>query len=260
MENYYSILGVSEGASIGEIKKAFREQAKHIHPDIAGSGASEEMRRLLNAYEILIDRERRNEYDRSYRRIKKKRDFDYGSFLRERANDNASCAKLVFFDLLHLEEDEAVSVWRKSGALDFKMEKYLDREDWMDCTFILAEELEKRGAYYEAVMLLAQLVREERRRPYFRHFMNDVELFLKEIVRLRLKASVDSEAYLECLESLLDMGFSPQDEARWMRSMAETLIRMGDMGSAERIFREALRRDPGLPNTVQLRRKLNIKR
>jgi tetratricopeptide (TPR) repeat protein len=260
MENYYSILGVSEAASTGDIKKAFREQAKHIHPDIAGSGAAEEMRRLLNAYEVLTDRERRSEYDRSYRRVKRKHDFDYGTFLRERANDNASCAKLVFFDLLHLEEDEAVSVWRKSGALEFKMEKYLDREDWMDCVFILAEELEKRGAYYEAVMLLVQLVREERLRPYFRHFMNDVELFLKEIVRLRLKASVDSEAYLECLESLLDLGFSPQDEARWMRSMAETLIRMGDMGSAERIFREALQRDPGLPNTVQLRRKLNIKR
>jgi curved DNA-binding protein CbpA len=260
MENYYSILGISEGASTGDIKKAFREQAKHIHPDIAGSGASEEMRKLLDAYEVLTDRERRSEYDRSYRRFKKKHDFDYGTFLRERADDSASRAKLIFFDLLHLEEDEAVSVWRRNGALEFRMEKYLDREDWMDCVFILAEELEKRGAYYEAVMLLVQIVREERRRPYFRHFMNDVEHFLKEIVRLKLKSSVDGETYLECLETLLDVGFSSQDEARWMRSMAETLIRIGDIGSAERIFREALKRDPGLPNTVQLRRKLNVKR
>jgi hypothetical protein len=138
------------------------------------------------------------------------------------------------------------------------MEKYLDREDWMDCTFILAEELEKRRCYYEAVILLTVLIREERRRPYFHHFIEDVESFLKEIVRLRLKSSVAPEAYVECLEALLELGFPPRDEARWMRSLAETLIRLGELGGAEAVFREALKRDPGLPNTLRLRKKLQV--
>jgi tetratricopeptide (TPR) repeat protein len=258
VENYYTLLGVSQSAPAEEIKKAFREKAKRLHPDIAGDVAAGEMRKLLKAYEVLSHRDRRFEYDRTFARFTRKYQFDYRTFLREQGNDPESQAKLVVFELFHLEEDAAISAWEAQGGLDFPMEKYLDREDWMDCTYILAEELARRGRYYEAFMLLLRLVREERRRPYFLHFMEDVETFLKELVRLKLRSAVDTGTYVECLQLLLDLGFSPHDEARWMRAMAETLVRMGETGSAARIFREALRRDPGLPNVVQLRRKLNV--
>ncbi|MDR2758094.1 MAG: DnaJ domain-containing protein [Spirochaetaceae bacterium] len=258
MDNYYSLLGITQNASPQDIKKAFREQAKRLHPDIAGAPTAEKMRKLLTAYEVLSDRERRYEYDRAYGRFIDTYHFDYRTFLRERPDDPGNQAKLVFFSLLHLEEEEALAIWRSQGGLDFPMERYLDREDWMDCTFILAEELEKRQCYYEAFMLLIALIREERRLPYFRHFMGEVEIFLKEIVRLKLKPSVDPEIYVQCIETLLEMGFSPKDEARWMRSMAEVLIHLGELRGAETVFREALKRDPGLPNTMRLRRKLQV--
>jgi curved DNA-binding protein CbpA len=258
VENYYSLLGISQTASAGEIKKAFRERAKRLHPDIAGEMAAGERRKLLTAYKVLSDRDRRFEYDRAYSRFSRKYHFDYRTFLREQADDPASQAKLVFFELLHLEEDAALAIWQERGGLDFPMERYLDREDWMDCTYILAEELSRRNRYYEAFFLLLRLVKEERRRPYFKHFMQELEGFLKEIVRLKLRSSVDAETYLECIEALLELGFDPRDEARWMRSAAETLVRMGETGEAARIFREALKRDPGLPNTLTLRRKLNV--
>ncbi|MDL2229945.1 DnaJ domain-containing protein [Treponema sp. OttesenSCG-928-L16] len=261
MENYYSLLGLSQEASLKDIKKAFRERAKKIHPDVvrhAGDEKSvqEKMRRLISAYEVLSDRERRYEYDRAYSRFVGKYRFDYRSFLKDREDDPASKAKLILFDLLHLEEDEAVEVWDSQGGLDFAMEKHLDREDWMDCLFILAEELEKRERYYEAFVLLADIVREERRRPYFRHFMPEVEMFLKELVRLKLRDASDNETYLECLEVLLELGFPKRDEARWLRLMAEVLLRMGESEGARAMLLEALERDPSLPNTVQLRRKL----
>jgi curved DNA-binding protein CbpA len=258
MENYYSLLGVEDNASPQDIKRAFREKAKRIHPDIAGNGDSGAMRKLLTAYEVLSNEGRRYEYDRAYRRFVKAGGFDYRTFLRENAGDPASLAKLVFFDLLHLEEEEALAEWRAQGGLDFPMQKYLDREDWMDCAYILAEELEKREYYYEAFMLFADLIREERRQPYFRHFSAELENSLKELVRLRLKSAVDSETYLECLEILLGLGFPPKDEARWLRSMAETLMHLGRRNGAEAVFREALKRDPALTNTVRLRRKLNV--
>jgi curved DNA-binding protein CbpA len=263
VDNYYSCLGVSHTATPQEIKKAFREKAKLIHPDLAGKrnpqgGAAEEgMRRLLNAYETLSDRDRREEYDRAYGRFVNVYRFDYRTFLREQ-DDGTSRAKLIFFELLHLEYEEALRIWEAQGGLDFPLERHLEREDWMDCSLILAEELEKRGRYYESFMLLVGLVREERRRPYFRHFMPDVEVFLKELVRLRLKSAVDNETYLECMELLLDLRFPPKDEARWLRSMAETLVRMKDLNAAQGIFREALKRDPALSNALQLRRKLNV--
>jgi curved DNA-binding protein CbpA len=258
VENYYNLLGIQQNSSSQDIKRAFRERAKRLHPDIAGKGGEAQMRKLLCAYEVLSDRERRYEYDRAYSRSVKHLDFDYRVFLESQTEDPISQAKLVFFDLLHRDEEQALCVWWAQGGLDFPMERYLSREDWMDCTFILAEELEKRHGYYEAFMLLVRLVREERREPYFRHFMSDIEGFLKELVRLRLKSVVDEETYVTCIETLLELGFSSRDEARWMRSMAETLMHLGKLDAAQRVFREALKRDPALPNVVQLRRKLKV--
>ena len=224
MTNYYGLLELSEDASTQEIKRAFRERAKRLHPDIVGESGAGEMRKLLSAYETLSDRNRRFEYDRAYRRFVGKysgiEGFDYRSFLRERTEDPESQAKLIFFEFLHLEEDEAISIWQRQGALAFQMEKYLDREDWMDCSYILAEELSRRNRYYEAFVVLVKLVREERRRPYFKHFMADLESFLKELVRLHLRRAVeDDETYIECLEVLLELGFSSRDRDRWLRSL-----------------------------------------
>ena len=257
MKNYYELLGVSQNASSEEIKKAFRERAKQLHPDIRGEKGAEEMRKLLAAYKVLCDRNRRFDYDRAYVRFAGKYQFDYRKFLKEK-NDPESHAKLIFFELLHMEEDEALSIWLDQGGLNFHLDYYLDREDWMDCCFLLAEELDKRNRCYEAFVLLLGLVREERRKPYFKHFMEDVENFLKELVRNRLRPAVDPESYLECMEALLDLGFSPRDEARWMRSIAETLVLLGELGNAEKVLRQALKKDPALPNIIRLRRKLSV--
>jgi len=223
MTSHYELLELNENATAQEIKKAFREKAKRLHPDIAGEGAAAEMRKLLSAYETLSDANRRFEYDRVYHRFTEKyrvkQGFDYRSFLRERKDDPKSQATLIFFELLHREEDSAISIWQELGGLDFPLEKNLDREDWMDCTFILAEELARKNLCFEAFVLLVKLVREERRRPYFKHFMQDVEIFLKELVRLRLRKTVDDETYVECLEALLELGFPPKDEERWKRSI-----------------------------------------
>jgi tetratricopeptide (TPR) repeat protein len=256
MNNYYDLLGVQREASTDEIKKAFRERAKRLHPDIAGTGAEEAMRKLLTAYEVLSSPERRFKYDRAYTRFVKNAGFDYRVWLRERGDDPASQAKLVFFELLHLEEDEAIAVWRKNGGINFPMEQYLDREDWMDCLFILAEELDRRQCCYEAFRLLVTVAREERRRPYFRHFMEDIEIYIKALVRLRLRPQVDDETWIECMETLLELGFPARDEARWTRSIAEALRALGDHAGAERCMREALKRDSALSGVKRTRRRL----
>ena len=53
MENLYEILGVVETATQDEIKKAYRQKAKELHPD---KGGDEEMfKKVTNAYDILSD-------------------------------------------------------------------------------------------------------------------------------------------------------------------------------------------------------------
>jgi curved DNA-binding protein CbpA len=225
VKSHYELLGVEKDADAAEIKRAFREKAKLLHPDIAGSGGAEQMRRILAAWEVLSNAERRFEYDRAYDRFIKKAGYNYRTWLEEQ-DDPASQAKLVFFELLHLEEDRAVDIWRKNGGAEFRMEKYLDREDWMDCVFILAEELDKRGFALESFRLFVTLLREEKRLPYFRHFTKEIENCLRNLVKLRLRSKITDGEWVECVESLLGLGFSARDESRWISSAKEAIKRM----------------------------------
>jgi curved DNA-binding protein CbpA len=183
MQNYYELLGIGENADSPEIKKAFREKAKQLHPDIAGSGAEDKMRTLIAAYETLLDDRRRYEYDRMLSRLVKTYTFDYRQFLRDAADDPKLQARLIFFELLHDRGEDAINVWRAQGALSYTMRKYMDREDWMDCTFILAEELEKNRFYREAYALLCEIAEAEREKPYFKHFAVDVHAFIKSLTQ-----------------------------------------------------------------------------
>tara|TARA_B100001769_G_C22086982_1_gene586030 strand:+ start:273 stop:1406 length:1134 start_codon:yes stop_codon:yes gene_type:complete len=58
----YNLIGVSENASMAEIKKEFRKKALKSHPDKGGD--PEEFKKLGAAYNILSDEAKREKYDR----------------------------------------------------------------------------------------------------------------------------------------------------------------------------------------------------
>ena len=61
----YAVLGLQQGASVAEIKRAYRRLARRYHPGInPGDRTAEAMfHRIAEAYETLVDPARRQEYD-----------------------------------------------------------------------------------------------------------------------------------------------------------------------------------------------------
>jgi curved DNA-binding protein len=64
-EDYYKILGVNRNASAADIKKAYRKLAMKYHPDHAkgDKAAEEKFKKISEAYAVLSDKEKRQEYD-----------------------------------------------------------------------------------------------------------------------------------------------------------------------------------------------------
>lgn len=63
-KSLYQTLGISENASLDDIKKAYRKLARQYHPDINKSPEAEEKFKEINgAYEILSDPQKKAEYD-----------------------------------------------------------------------------------------------------------------------------------------------------------------------------------------------------
>jgi curved DNA-binding protein CbpA len=67
LKDYYRILGVNQGASAQDIKKAFRQLALRYHPDRNPGDvkeAEEKFKEINEAYEVLGDEQKKRQYDR----------------------------------------------------------------------------------------------------------------------------------------------------------------------------------------------------
>ncbi len=68
MKDYWAVLGVRPGASLSEIRRAYRRLAWQYHPDRNSGDPSAEakMREINEAYEVLSDPDRRAQYQREW--------------------------------------------------------------------------------------------------------------------------------------------------------------------------------------------------
>jgi curved DNA-binding protein CbpA len=248
MKDCYKILGVSKSATVAEIRRAYRKKAKLLHPDITGE-TSEAFQDLLAAYETLSDIKAKELFDESnffnsanFRRQENYESFDYRKWLLERSDDE-SRAKLIFFDLLHNNCDAAVAEFKRMNMerVGFRLAKWFTREDFMDYGFILAEELVIRREFYDAVILLDQIIRMEFSYRYFKLFFPEVQDLARHVLKNNIEGNVNDELAIDAWEKALELGFGKNDDSFFLQKMADAYERIGDFHTAEICRTEALR-------------------
>jgi curved DNA-binding protein CbpA len=64
-ETFYEVLGVAPDATTDEIRAAYRERLKTVHPDVNDDADAEvSTRKLIDARDVLVDEDERERYDR----------------------------------------------------------------------------------------------------------------------------------------------------------------------------------------------------
>ncbi len=248
MRDYYKVLGVRPNATLAEIKRAYREKAKILHPDLAGTSDKQELfNEVTQAYRVLSDSRQRNIFDESFfTRIHKSRsdykEFNYYDWLSERT-DEESRAKLIFYTLMHQKEDEAVAEFKRmqTNHIDFSLKKWFTREDFMDYGYILAEELCIRAEYYDAMILLEQIIQMEYSYRYFYIFFPEVVSFTLNILHKNIDGVIPDELAIDVYERALELGFGSKEDSFFPRKMGDEYKRLGDSATAKFCYAESER-------------------
>lgn len=259
MDDYYQVLGADPKDSQERIKRCFRQRAKELHPDLTAldhDQAAERMRRLLDAYGVLGDRDRRSEYDRLRPR---RRRFDYRSFLRSRA-DPVSLAKLVLYDLMRSRDREALATF---GQLELRigsdLASLLDYDDFMDCAYLLAEALERDGRYDKACEYYLRVYHAEAARPYFRHFIAEVVERMRDVACFKMAGAATPVDSVRRIEELIDLDLSDRESAFFCKRIAEIYTDAGDLEAARRYLRRAINLDGGLAGVRKLKERVGLR-
>jgi curved DNA-binding protein len=129
-KDYYKILGVGRDSDTKAIKSAFRKLAKKYHPDSSTTGDEEKFKEVNEAYEVLSDPKKRQQYDMLGQHYRHGANFEpppgYGGFgggqsinieelLRQQGMGGGGSGFSSFFDILFGQQGMGPNMAGHSG-------------------------------------------------------------------------------------------------------------------------------------------------
>lgn len=167
MRDPYEVLGVKEGASQEEIKRAYREQAKKYHPDQYGNNplkelAEEKMREINEAYDYLLKNSSNgNTYNGNYnsQSYSSAGNSDYSSIRMDINNGNLAAA-----------EQKLNSIKNRDAEWNFLMGNVYLRKGWYDNAYSYisnAYNMNPQNPEYRSAYETIMQSNNSYRRPYY---------------------------------------------------------------------------------------------
>ncbi len=154
---------------------------------------------------------------------------------------------MILHYLLHQQPKEAVEVlWEMESRLskEFLLE-HLDRKDYLDCLFLLAEYHLGQGQYREAELRLREFYLHDREARYRRHYYDDVVRHLKDLYLRKLPRHAAPEEVLVILRDVEELGLTPSEERLRCCRLAEAYMKCGRVEAARSLLSSARKAFPG---------------
>ncbi len=257
--NYYEVLKVDRAAPQSDIKRAFRRLAKRYHPDSnprRPKAAATRLKEVLAAYRVLSNERERARYDvlmQTSLSVTEEAFVTGGESI-------ATRAKRILENLLRGDGKQALATYDElTGQQGIPLQGCMDMRDYLDCVFLLAEQLERVGRNREAAALYEELYNREKDPPRHRYFFEEVKVRLKKLYSRKLPRDArTSEEEIGCYERILEFNVDRSEKAFILKKIAEVHLREGETEKAKRIFQEALDLKPGLKGTATIRERLGF--
>ena len=138
--DYYSVLGLDMDCSHDQIKKAFRKKLLEVHPDKSAFPRDpEEMRRLLEAHDVLSDSDSRHRYDQMWNIVFREELLDKTPHVTD-SERPAARARSILFLLLEQRQREAVQRLEDLGpGARLFLKKHLTDDEFVDSCFLIGD-------------------------------------------------------------------------------------------------------------------------
>jgi curved DNA-binding protein CbpA len=262
--DYYRILEIDRQATPEEIKHAFRRQAKRYHPDKNPGQeqfAERMFRRICVAYETLRDDEQKFRYDLTLKSVQYGQEMENAYLERlRRTRQTRYKYELMFRELLSQNYEAGIQIYEQlqRNADKFCIDDFLNYTDSRDCEFLIAEAYQNFGNYRSAMRIYESLLLYEKRRPVFRHFIDEIKDRLKQIYFHNLTRPQNLEDIPTNLEKIRALELSKQETAWIYKKLAEFYFEFNWLSKAKEMLRSAFELHPRMAGAKKICQKLGM--
>jgi curved DNA-binding protein CbpA len=242
-KDYYEILRVGPKATSKEIRAAFKRLMLAEHPDKnpeRREWSERRVRDLIEAFDVLANSQARAKFDVELGRMRsgsasyRKKSPEESLFFFRKADSESKALRILYY-LTHRKLSPALEVlseMQKRHGPTF-LRDYLDRQDYLDSLFLLAEGLASRRSYVEAARHLSELYAYERSSRFPRHYLGEVLRLLKDLYLRKIpRGKATSRVVIEGLQAAGSLPLSPAEDRARLEKLALAHFQAGDLAAA----------------------------